>query len=70
MELVERCDVLVVGGGPVGVALGLLLGKEGGRTVIAEREPGLHLVAAVAQVGDDPAAHQHGRRQRVADDHP
>lgn len=53
MEPVERCDVLVVGGGPVGVALGLLLGKEGVRTVIAEREPGVYPLPRAAHIDDE-----------------
>ena len=53
MEPAERCDVLVVGGGPVGVALGLLLGKEGVRTVIAEREPGVYPLPRAAHIDDE-----------------
>ena len=30
------CDVLVVGGGPTGVTLAALLGRQGVRTIVAE----------------------------------
>jgi 3-(3-hydroxy-phenyl)propionate hydroxylase len=53
LEPAERCDVLIVGGGPVGVALGLLLGKEGVRTVIAERDPGIYPLPRGAHIDDE-----------------
>ena len=34
----ESCDVLIVGGGPTGVTLGLFLADAGVRTIIAEKE--------------------------------
>ena len=39
---VEATDVLIVGGGPVGMMMGLLLAKGGVRSIIVERRPGLH----------------------------
>ncbi|WP_296503913.1 bifunctional 3-(3-hydroxy-phenyl)propionate/3-hydroxycinnamic acid hydroxylase [Phenylobacterium sp.] len=53
MDTAERCDVLVVGGGPAGVALGLLLGKEGVRTVIAEREADIYPLPRGAHIDDE-----------------
>jgi 3-(3-hydroxy-phenyl)propionate hydroxylase len=53
LEAPERCDVLVVGGGPVGVTLGLLLGAEGVRTVIAEREADIYPLPRGAHIDDE-----------------
>ena len=39
---VSETDVLIVGGGPVGMMMGLLLAKGGVRSLIVERRPGLH----------------------------
>jgi 3-(3-hydroxy-phenyl)propionate hydroxylase len=49
----ERCDVLIVGAGPVGVALGLMLAREGVRTVIAEREPDIYPLPRAAHIDDE-----------------
>lgn len=53
MDTAERCDVLVVGGGPAGVALALLLGKEGVHTVIAEREADIYPLPRGAHIDDE-----------------
>lgn len=39
---VEETDVLIVGGGPVGMMMGLLLARGGVRSLIVEKRPGLH----------------------------
>lgn len=49
----EACDVLIVGAGPVGVALGLMLAREGVRTVIAEREAGVYPLPRAAHIDDE-----------------
>ena len=51
--LVEDCDVLIIGGGPVGVALGLMLAREGVRTVIVEREAGVYPLPRGAHIDDE-----------------
>ena len=48
----ETCDVLVIGAGPVGVALGLMLAREGVRTVITEREAGVYPLPRGAHIDD------------------
>lgn len=44
------CDVLIVGGGPTGVTLGILLAKQGVRTIIAEKEPGIYPLPRAAHI--------------------
>lgn len=53
MEPADRCEVLIVGGGPVGVALGLMLGAEGVRTLITEREPDIYPLPRAAHIDDE-----------------
>lgn len=50
---VETCDVLVIGGGPVGVALGLMLAREGVHTIIVEREAGIYPLPRGAHIDDE-----------------
>ena len=49
----ETCDVLVIGAGPVGVALGLMLAREGVRTIIAEREADIYPLPRGAHIDDE-----------------
>ena len=44
------CDVLIAGGGPTGVTLGLLLARQGVRTVIAEKEAGVYPLPRAAHI--------------------
>lgn len=44
------CDVLIVGGGPVGVALALLLAQEGVRTVVAEKSADIYPLPRAAHI--------------------
>jgi len=45
-----ECDVLIAGGGPVGVTLGLLLAREGVRTTVVEREAGVYPLPRTARI--------------------
>ena len=44
------CDVLVVGGGPTGVTLAALLGRQGVRTIVAEKEPAIFPLPRAAHI--------------------
>jgi 3-(3-hydroxy-phenyl)propionate hydroxylase len=44
------CDVLIVGGGPTGVTLALLLAQRGVRTIVAEREAGIYPLPRAAHI--------------------
>jgi 3-(3-hydroxy-phenyl)propionate hydroxylase len=44
------CDVLIVGGGPTGVTLAILLAQQGVRTIIAEKEPGIYPLPRAAHI--------------------
>lgn len=44
------CDVLVVGGGPTGVTLALLLAKRGVRTIVAEKDADIYPLPRAAHV--------------------
>ena len=44
------CDVLVVGGGPTGVTLAALLGRQGVRTIVAEKEPEIFPLPRAAHI--------------------
>ena len=44
------CDVLIIGGGPTGVTLGILLAQQGVSTIIAEKEPGIYPLPRAAHI--------------------
>ena len=44
------CDVLIVGGGPTGVTLAILLAQQGVQTIIAEKEPGIYPMPRAAHI--------------------
>lgn len=44
------CDVLIVGAGPTGVTLGLLLAREGVRTVVIDKEAGIYPLPRAAHI--------------------
>lgn len=59
------CDVLIVGGGPTGVTLGILLVQQGVRTIIPEKEPGIYPLPRAAHI--DHEAMRILQRAGVAD---
>lgn len=44
------CDVLIVGGGPTGVTLALLLAQHGVRTIVAEKDAGIYPLPRAAHI--------------------
>lgn len=46
----DDCDVLIVGGGPVGVTLALLLAQEGVRAIIAEKSADIYPLPRAAHI--------------------
>ena len=44
------CDVLIVGGGPAGVTLAVLLAKRGVRVIVAEKEAGIYPLPRAAHI--------------------
>ena len=50
MKYAYDCDVLIVGGGPTGVTLGLLLAQQGISVIIAERETDIYPLPRAAHV--------------------
>jgi 2-polyprenyl-6-methoxyphenol hydroxylase-like FAD-dependent oxidoreductase len=45
-----HCDVLIAGGGPTGITLGLLLARRGVRVVVADREPDIYPLPRAAHI--------------------
>ena len=56
--MVHDCDVLVVGGGPTGVTLALLLAKRGVRTIVAEKDSDIYPLPRAAHVDHEVRAQQ------------
>jgi 3-(3-hydroxy-phenyl)propionate hydroxylase len=48
--MARDCDVLIVGGGPTGVTLGLLLARQDVRTIIVEKEVGIYPLPRAAHI--------------------
>lgn len=46
----DSCDVLIVGGGPVGVTLAILLARRGIDVLVAEKEPGIYPLPRAAHL--------------------
>jgi 3-(3-hydroxy-phenyl)propionate hydroxylase len=46
----EDCDVVIIGAGPVGVTLALLLARQGVRVIAAEREPDIYPLPRAAHI--------------------
>ncbi len=44
------CDVLIVGGGPTGVTLGLLLARRGVETIVIDKEPDIYPLPRAAHI--------------------
>jgi 2-polyprenyl-6-methoxyphenol hydroxylase-like FAD-dependent oxidoreductase len=51
----DRYDVVIVGGGPVGQALGIMLGDRGLRTAVFERWPERYPLPRACGLSDEPA---------------
>ena len=44
------CDVLIVGGGPTGVTLGILLAQRGVKVIVAEKERAIYPLPRAAHL--------------------
>ncbi|MBD2750223.1 FAD-dependent monooxygenase [Microvirga sp. BT688] len=62
---VTHCDVLIAGGGPVGLALGSELGRRGIECLVVDSKPGLHDRPRAAVIG--PRTVEFFRRWGIAD---